>query len=81
MASESIIDYKNFPRYRKQNKEKEMAKNFSILILTFFAASVLSQRSQPQDDYPVDEPSMDPEEEPVEPMERGTNTHPVSPRN
>ena len=61
-----------------------MAKYFSILILTFFAASVLSQRSQPQEDYPVDEPSMDPEEEPVEepvePMERGTNTHPVSQR-
>ena len=58
--------------------------NFVISILTFFAASGLSQRSQPEEDYPVDEQSMDPEEEPVEepvePMERGTNTHPVRQR-
>ena len=59
-----------------------MAKYFSILILTLFAASALSQRSQPQEEYPVQEPVVDsvegPVEEPVEPMERGTNTHPVS---
>ena len=47
-----------------------MDRYLSILILAFFAASVFSQTDETQDDYPV--------EEPIEPIERGVNTQPVS---
>ena len=47
-----------------------MDRYLSILIFAFFAASVLAQTDETQDEYPV--------EEPIEPIERGVNAQPVS---